>query len=65
VGELLLRDFHARIKDLKAGKGICLSAGLYTDESRKFTDGRPIDLYDKDRLNKILHSVDSGVSLKG
>jgi len=65
VGELLLRDFHARIKDLKAGKGICLSAGTYTDESRKFTDGRPIDLFDKDRLNKILHSVDSGVSLKG
>ena len=65
VGELLLRDFHARIKDLKAGKGICLSAGTYTDESRKFTDGRPIDLFDKDRLNKILHSVDSGSSLKG
>jgi tetratricopeptide (TPR) repeat protein len=64
VGELLLRDFHARIKDLKAGKGICLSAGLYSDESRKFTEGRPIDLYDKDRLNKILHTVDTGTPLK-
>lgn len=64
VGELLLRDFHARIKDLKAGKGICLSAGVYSDESRRFTEGRPIDLYDKERLNKILNSVDSGVSLK-
>lgn len=64
VGELLLRDFHARIKDLKAGKGICLSAGIYSEESRRFTEGRPIDLYDKDRLNKILNAVDSGVSLK-
>jgi tetratricopeptide (TPR) repeat protein len=64
VGELLLRDFHGRIKDLKAGKGICLSAGTYSEESRRFTEGRPIDLYDKDRLNKILNSVDTGVSLK-
>ena len=64
VGELLLRDFHGRIKDLKAGKGICLSAGTYTEESRRFTEGRPVDLFDKDRLNKILNSVDSGSSPK-
>jgi len=64
VGELLLRDFHGRIKDLKAGKGICLSAGVFSEESRRFTEGRPIDLYDKERLNKILNAVDSGVSLK-
>lgn len=64
VGELLLRDFHGRIKDLKAGKGICLSAGVYSDESRRFTEGRPVDLYDKDRLNKILNTIDTGVSLK-
>ncbi len=64
VGELLLRDLHGRIKDMKAGKGICLSAGTYTDESRRFTEGRPLDLYDKDRLNKILNSLDAGASLK-
>ncbi len=64
VGELLLRDFHGRIKDLKAGKGICLSAGIFSEESRRFTEGRPIDLFDKDRLNKILNAVDSGISLK-
>lgn len=64
VGELLLRDFHGRIKDLKAGKGICLSAGIYSEESRRFTEGRPLDLYNKDRLNKILNSLDSGSSLK-
>jgi len=64
VGELLLRDFHARIKDLKAGKGICMTAGLFSDESRRFTEGRPIDLFDKDQLNRILNSVDSGSALK-
>lgn len=64
VGELLLRDFHGRIKDLKAGKGICMTAGLFSDESRRFTEGRPIDLFDKDQLNRILNSVDSGTALK-
>ena len=64
VGELLLRDFHARIKDLKAGKGICMTAGQFSDESRRFTEGRPIDLYDKDHLNRILNAVDSGSALK-
>lgn len=64
VGELLLRDFHGRIKDLKAGKGICLTAGVFSEESRRFTEGRPIDLFDKDRLNKILNSVDTGMPLK-
>jgi len=64
VGELLLRDFHGRIKDLKAGKGICVSAGTFSEESRRYTEGRPIDLYDKDRLNKILNTLDTGVSLK-
>lgn len=64
VGELLLRDFHGRIKDLKAGQGICLSAGVFSEESRRFSEGRPIDLYDKERLNQILNSVDSGVPLK-
>ncbi len=64
VGELLLRDFHGRIKDLKAGQGICLSAGVFSEESRRFSEGRPIDLYDKDRLNQILNSVDSGVPLR-
>lgn len=64
VGELLLRDFHARIKDLKAGKGICMTAGQFSDESRRFTEGRPIDLYDKEHLNRILNAVDSGSALK-
>lgn len=64
VGELLLRDFHGRIKDLKAGKGICMTAGQFSDESRRFTEGRPIDLYDKDHLNRILNAVDSGSALK-
>lgn len=60
VGELAVRDFHARLKDVKAGKGFCVSAGTYTDEARRFVEARLLDLLDKDNLQHLLHSVDSG-----
>ena len=57
VGELVLRDFHGRIKEMKAGKGICMTAGTFTEEARRFTEGRPMDLFDKNRLNKVLNAI--------
>lgn len=61
IGELILRDFHARIKEVKAGKGYCLTTGTFTDEAKKFVEARLIDLIEKDRISKILDSVDSGI----
>ena len=63
VGELFIRDFHARIKDLKAGRGICFTAGTFTEEARKYIEGRPIDLTDKAGLIKILNRIDTKPSL--
>ena len=63
IGELALRDLYGKIKDLKAGKGICFSAGSFSDESRRFIEGRPIDLYNKESLKRILDNVDSGKQL--
>jgi len=54
VGELMLRDFHARIKEAKAGRGYCFSAGEFSEEAQKFVEARLIDLVDKEGLNKIL-----------
>jgi len=59
VGELFIRDFHARIKDLKSGRGICFTAGTFTEEARKYIEGRPIDLTDKAGLIKILNRIDT------
>lgn len=59
VGELYIRDFHAKIRDEKAGRGICLTAGSFSDESKKFIEGRPIDLIEKDGLTKMLTSIES------
>jgi len=58
VGELVVRDFHSHLKEVKAGKGICLSAGIFTEEAKRYTEARLIDLIEKDRLQAILNHLD-------
>ncbi len=57
VGELLLRDFHGRLKETKGGSGVCMSAGSFTEEALRYAEGRPIDLYDKNKLSSVLNSL--------
>ena len=57
VGELYVRDFHEKIRDTKAGRGICFTAGTFSNESRKFIEGRPIDLIEREALNKFLSNI--------
>lgn len=59
VGELTVRDFHARLKDVKAGKGYCLSAGTFSDEAKRFVEARLLDLIEKDALQTMLNSIDA------
>ncbi len=59
VGELSLRDFHARVKDLKAGKGYCITAGTFSEEAKRFVEARLIDLIEKPALVQTLNSIDS------
>jgi len=59
IGELVLRDFHARIKDLKAGKGYCITGGVFSDEAKKFVEARLIDLMEKDKLMGLLNNIDT------
>jgi tetratricopeptide (TPR) repeat protein len=59
IGELVVRDFHAHLKDVKAGKGICFGIGTFTDEAKRFTEARLIELVEKPRLSEILSHVDT------
>ena len=62
IGELILRDFHSHLKEVKAGKGICITVGNFTEEAKRFTEARLIDLIEKDRLQAILNTVDAKVA---
>jgi tetratricopeptide (TPR) repeat protein len=59
VGELIVRDFHSHLKEIKAGKGICITIGTFSDEAKHFTEARLIDLIEKDQFTGILNSVDA------
>jgi restriction endonuclease Mrr len=59
VGEFIVRDFHAHIKEVKAGKGICMSVGRYSDEARRFTQARLIDLVEKEQLLTLLAELNN------
>jgi len=62
VGELIVRDFHSHIKEVKASKGVCVSVGSFTDEARRYTEARLIDLIEKDKLSAILNNVDARIA---
>ena len=59
IGELIVRDFHSHLKDVKAGKGICITVGIFSEEAKRFTEARLIELIEKDRLTAILNNVDA------
>ncbi|HBG65693.1 MAG TPA: restriction endonuclease [Treponema sp.] len=57
IGEFYVREFHDTLHDSKIDKGICITAGVFSDESHKYIEGRPIDLIEKIQLTKILKTI--------
>lgn len=58
TGELYVRDFHSKIMESKVDKGVCFTAGVFSEEARRYVEGRPIDLVEKEALIKLLKKVD-------
>lgn len=57
VGELALRDFQVRLKETRAGRGFCFTAGEFTEEAVRFVEARLIDLIDKPKLIRVLEKL--------
>ncbi len=57
VGELYVRDFHAKIKDKKVDRGFCIAPSAFSEEAHKYIEGRPIDLIEKAALMKLLKTI--------
>jgi len=62
IGELIVREFQGHLKEAKAGKGICIGAGSFTDEARHFVESRLIDIIDRDKLSVMLNGLDEKLS---
>ncbi len=66
-GELMLREMYSRIKELKAGRGICITAGDFSESAKAFVEARLIDLVENKELLKLftrLPGKSPAVSLK-
>jgi len=57
TGELVMRDLQSRMKDLRAGRGFCLSAGAFSEGALEFVEARFIDLVNKDSFLKLLQQA--------
>ncbi len=57
VGELIVRELYMRCRDLKAGRGLCLTVGEYSKGAEQFVEARLVDLIDKQGLLKIFNNL--------
>jgi len=57
IGDINVREFHSKIRDIKCDRGYCVSMGKFSESAHKFVDGRPIDFIEKEDLVKILKKI--------
>lgn len=61
VSDLIIRELYSKIKEEKAGRGLCLTAGSFTEEAKLFVEARLIDLIERDDLEKRLKKIEPEV----
>lgn len=58
VSDLIIRELYSKIKEERAGRGVCMTAGNFTDEAKSFVEARLIDLIERADLEKILKKIE-------
>lgn len=57
TGEIFVREFLDMLRDKKAGRGTCFTAGSFSEEAAKYVEGRPLDLVERAGLTKLLKKI--------
>ncbi len=57
IGDIYVREFHAKMRDAKCDNGYCVTMGSFSESSHHYTEGRPIDLIEKDALCAALKKI--------
>lgn len=58
AGDMNVRELNARLKDTRAGRGYCITAGSFSESANHFVEARLIDLVDKEKLLEIFNRLD-------
>lgn len=59
VGQMMVRDLYEQLKEIRAGRGFCFSAGGFTEGAEQWVEARLIDLISKDKLIQYLNKVET------
>ena len=57
IGDIYVREFHAKMRDAKCDNGYCVTMGTFSESAHHYTEGRPIDLIEKDALCAALKRI--------
>jgi tetratricopeptide (TPR) repeat protein len=57
IEEIRVRNFYETLKPNQVRKGIMVSSSAFSHGARDFAENRPLDLLDKERLQKLLEQI--------
>ncbi|HPO49179.1 MAG TPA: tetratricopeptide repeat protein [Spirochaetota bacterium] len=57
VGDFIVRNIYNKLKEQKIDKGICVTAGTFSDTAKQFVESRMIELVEKNQLTEILSDI--------
>ncbi len=57
IGEIVVKEFHLKMKEKQALKGYLFSVGVLSESARDFISLRPIDYFDKSEIIKLLKEL--------
>ena len=57
IGDIYVREFHAKMRDARCDNGYCVTMGTFSESAHQYTEGRPIDLIEKDALCAALKKI--------
>lgn len=59
IGDMTIREHYNTLKEKKADKGICVTAGNFSESVKVFVESRMIKLIDRDQLVDILEKINN------
>lgn len=57
IGDMTVRNLYNTLKEQKADKGICITAGNYSESAKEFVESRMLHIIQKDELVEILNKI--------
>lgn len=57
IGEIVVKEFHLKMKEKQAIKGYLFSIGVLSEAARDFIALRPIEYFDRSEITKLLKEI--------